>query len=194
MLGLLVGPSWVSGLVVVFVALSLVIGTVVAVHFRGSSLEFLLHAESAKQQVISNNTESLNDRISGNTLISNIPLLILWGGVGVIAYSFTMKIFGSLQRAINLHDELDYVHADRQKLLKDAGKQLVIRLLLLAVWLAYISLTLHILLPYVIASAYAGSGYILWALLIAIVTLHIHVVMLRLISLRPRLFGDTASL
>jgi hypothetical protein len=197
-LGLLFGPSWFSGLIVILAALALVISTVVAMNFHGSSLEFLIN-DKPEPQVTSTTVQSIDDRFSSNALISNIPLFIFWGAIGVIAYTFTMSIIGALQNVVDLREEMDYVHVNRRQLLREAGTHLIVRLVALLAWLAYANFSLHFLLPYVVASAQAGSGglgwlastgYIVWAIVVATITLHIHVVLARLLWLRPRLFGD----
>jgi hypothetical protein len=75
----------------------------------------------------------------------------------------------------------------------------MLRIVFLITWLLYIQFSLHTLLPYVIALAYAGSGdfgwlqdagYLLAAASILAISVHLHVVLIRLILLRVRVFGQ----
>lgn len=78
-----------------------------------------------------------------------------------------------------------------------------LRLLAMAGWTVYMVATLSVLLPFTVAlerlgladfrndAALSGIGCYVLAWLLLVITLHLHVVFMRLISLRPRLFGGT---
>jgi hypothetical protein len=199
-LSLLIKPSWLSGLAALFVSLAVVIGTVALVNYRGSELKLLKDTQDLQKiEAHEIDYEGLEEGLTAYNLISDIPLFLIWGAVGLVAYSFTMSIAGTFQRAVEFEHELDYVHADKQKLVKEAFIHLGARLGFLIAWFLYLQLTLHFLLPYVIALSYAATGdislltsiiYIVVASAVAFVGLHLHVVLLRLICLRPRVFGQ----
>jgi hypothetical protein len=65
-------------------------------------------------------------------------------------------------------------------------------------WFFFARYTLHVVVPYVIAIAYVatgtfewliGIGYFLCAAGLLAVCLHVHIILLRLLFMRPRLFG-----
>jgi hypothetical protein len=104
------------------------------------------------------------------------------------------------KKAADFKQEINYVHADRQALLSLAAKRLALRVAALTSLVVFIKLTTHVLLPYISALAYAGggannivrgAGYLVWAFVMAATTFHIHVILARLIMLKPRLFGST---
>jgi hypothetical protein len=199
-LGAVLSPSWLSGLTVVVVSLVVVVGTVVAAHYNGSSLQLLHDTQIRSSQNVDDNYVTLDDGLSASVLISDIPLFLLWGGVGFIAYNFTMNIIGAFRRVIDLEHELDYVHADRQKLIREAVQRLIFEVVMLIIWFLYIQFTLHKLLPYVVALAYAGSGafgwlqntgYIVSSAILLAIGLHLHVISLRLVLLRQRVFRSS---
>jgi hypothetical protein len=199
LLGQLLAPSWLSGLLSVIVGLAVVAGTVAALHYNGSNIQLLQQTQANQPHAISKNSDSLNDGFTANQFISDIPLLILWAGVGLIAYSLTMQIIKIFTRAVNLEQEMNYVHTDRHQLLRQTLLRFSLRVLILLTWLLYIRFTIHVLVPYVIALAYAGSGglgwladagYLLGATGLMIIGCHLHAIMLRLILLRPRAFGQ----
>jgi ABC-type multidrug transport system permease subunit len=197
-LGLLISPSWLSGLLAVVTALAVVIGTVISVQYQGSNLQLLREAQTKQQQPINDSFQEVGSSLSKSQLISDIPLLILWGGVGFVVYMFTINLAAAFKRAIDFEHELDYVHADRDQMIRHAIVHAVFRFAVLVAWFLYLQFTLRVLLPYVVALGYAGAGatinrqsgiYLVTGVLLLALGIHLHTVLLRLVMLRPRIFG-----
>ncbi len=200
--GRLLTPSWLSGLVVVVASLAIVFGAIGELHYSGSAWQQLLAAQHGAGKPLSVNSQTLSNNITASTFVSIVPLLIFWAGIGLIVYWFAAGIVGAFQNLIDLKQEMNYVHANRNVLIRQSIIHLLVRLIVLVVWIVYIRYSLHFLLPYVIAMAYAGGGlgwlkdsaYIAGAVGVSIVGLHLHSVMLRLLLLKPRLFGQPVKL
>jgi hypothetical protein len=118
--------------------------------------------------------------------------------VGVITYTLVINIFRAFSRAVDFEHELSYVHVNRQRYLAETAIKFGIRALALLLWLLYIQFTIHVLLPYITALAYVGSGillpltnflFLLAAIGLSLIIFHIHILMLRLLLLRPRIIG-----
>jgi len=194
----LLQPSWLSGLVDVVFSVVLVAGTLISASYSSSSLRYLIELEKQKAQQNYAPYTPLPDRFSGSQLISNIPLLIFWMGVGLLAYWFVSALLVAVRDATELREELDYVHANRRALVRQAGERLVIRIIVLIVWVLYIAFTLHVLLPYILALTTAaksaallpGAGFCVLAVGLAGLTLHVHLIAIRLLWLRARLVTD----
>lgn len=198
-LGVLLKPSWLSGLIAVVVSLVIVVGTVAMIHYNGSSWQLLLSHQ--QHHTVESNSVAFEQQVTKNVFVSNLPLLVFWAGVGMIVYSFIIALSDVFRNVLELKEEMHYVHANRKRLLRQAVLHLVLRATFLAVWVACVHYTIHVLLPYIIALAYAGSGDIGWlynstylvgALIISAISLHLHTVLLRLVLLKPRLFGQAA--
>ena len=196
-LGLLLTPSWVSGLLVAVVSLVVVIGSLAMLIYHGSNWQYLVQLQQT--HTVTNNYQAIDHKFSKNTLISDIPLLVLWGAVGLIAYWFASGLIRSFRDAAGLKQQLDYVNANPQQIIRAAVWRLVVRLVVLVVLLLYFQLTIHVLIPYAIALAYVARGvsewylrvgYVAWAVVICAVVLHMHVILLRLLFLKARLFEN----
>ena len=197
--GLLLKPSWLSGLLSLVISLAIVIGAVALLHYNGSSWQLLVTAQQAPPTMVGTNSTTFEGEVNDNVLVSSLPLLVFWGGVGIIVYSFIIAVGDAFRNVLELKEEMHYVHANRHFLLRQALFHLVLRVIFLVIWMLYVSYTLHFLLPYVIALAYAGSGgfgllfnciYLVGAVVIAAISLHLHTVLLRLLFLKPRMFGQ----
>ena len=196
--GMLLTPSWLSGSMVVLISCLDCLAVVVLPRYQASSVRLDFLAYSAGQ--LSTTYQQVNSHLFSNSLFGNLPLLIFWGLVGLVVYLFAANIFTALYEAAELKAELDYVHADRHKLLWRPVQNLLLHLAVLLVWGVYILFFFHHVLPYSVATAIVGSGqlgtlqtssYALLGIVIMAVALHIHIVLLRLLLLRPRLFSSS---
>lgn len=199
LIGELLTPSWLSGLICVVAGLAVVMSSFAIMHYNGSSIQFLRQNESAKQSVITQNSDSVSTNLDDNRFVSNAPLLVLWAGVGLLVYFLLAQVMKTFSHAADLEHSLDYVHVNRQKLIHQELLKFAVRAVILVAWFLYIQFTIHILIPYVVALAYAASGDLGWltdtvylagAACLMIIGMHIHVVMLRLLLLRPRAVGQ----
>jgi hypothetical protein len=165
--------------------------------YRSSSLQTLLQKNSDTPSAAVD-YQTIDTTLPTDGFISNIPLLIFWAGVGVVAYLFTSAIVSALRSAVELEEEMNFVHARRKDLIQYAAERLIIRLGALLAWVFYLQYTLHTIVPYAIAVGYAGTLeaswmlgvlYVLGAVAILIISGHAHTMLIRLIALRPRLFN-----
>jgi hypothetical protein len=194
----LLKPSGVSGLLVVMASLLIVIGVISVRDYGSSDLHQLLQTHGQSQPTVSSSYQTLSNHFSVSVVVSDIPLLIFWGGVGAVAYSFAVAVFKTVRNAIDFRLELDYVHANRRSLLRVAIERLILRAIVLGFWLLYMRYTAHVILPYAMAIIRAASSRTSWLLALGhwalafgllVACLHLHIILLRLVALRPRLFG-----
>jgi hypothetical protein len=195
--GVLLTPSWLSGVIVVTAGLVTAAGTILSAHYQDSSLRLDYLTYQAGQSA--GNYQAVSSGLQANQYIADLPLFILWGLVGIVAYFFTMNLIAAARGAVGLKQELGYAHVNRFQLIWTAAQHLLVRLVVLALWVPYILVFFHRLVPYCVASALAGSAqlatplgvaYVALAAVVMTVALHLHTVLLRLLFLRPRLFSQ----
>lgn len=199
-LALLLAPSWLSGLLVGLAALVGAAGTALLVRFPGSSLQqelFTLKNTGALPSA-SDTYQTLTGRLAQNTIISNLPLFLFWAGLGLIVYFLAVGIYAAMQDVAEVRDEMGYVNDPRHQLVREAIEQMLLRVVAVACWIAYLQLFLKVVLPYGLAAAQVagggdspalGLGYGLLAFIVLAAGLHLQVIFLRLSFLRARLFG-----
>lgn len=197
-------PSALSGLLCVLMSM-FAVGTIALVTtYRGSGFkqEVLLSQVRVENDAITEDYNYINDDLERNVLIDRAPVMVFWMFVGTLVYFMITGVAGAIASANALEHELSYVHAKRKELLRGVFIKSAIRLCVFALWLAFIMLFFRVLLPYCLAAAHVGAAdilsiqgafYTVIAFLVLIVALHIHVVMLRLVALRPRIFSQETS-
>ena len=194
--GLLLLPSWLSGSLTTLIGLGFCIGTIFLARYQSSSVRLYFINYRADQ--LSGTYHHLSNTLLGNSFVGNLPLLVFWGLVGLVVYMFAANLVSTARHAAELKKELNYVHANRHSILWRPVELLSVRLVVLGVWALYIMVFFQQILPYCVAASIVGAGqfnavydslYALTAVVIMIVALHLHVVLLRMLLLKPRLFS-----
>lgn len=191
-------PSWFSGSLAFVASLLLTFGAILISHYQASAirLDFLDYQEG---QML-NTYHRVNNSLSTNSIIGNLPLLLFWSLIGLVVYIFVANLFTAIYHTAELKDELEYVHVDRKNLIKAAVTHLLIRVGVLIVWIFYFLFFIHYLFPYSIASALAstaerglqGIEYGFLSIIVMLLSLHLFTVLLRLVLLRPRIFSSVS--
>lgn len=202
--GSLLVPSVMSGVLCVLASLSLVGAIAVLTNYQGSSLQQELlqtQARSANEN-IAEDYEYISEDFEQNAVLDKAPIMLFWMFVGTLVYFLVTGIAGAIASVSNLGEELHYMHVKRKRLLRDVYLKSAIRFCVLGLWLGFIVIFFRLLLPYCLAAAHVGAGsittptgvvYLLLAALVLTLCLHVHVVMLRLVVLRPRIFSQESS-
>jgi len=195
-------PSWLSGLVAGVVSLAAVAGTIIVTNYEVSGLrQEIFEAQNSGTAVQGFDYQAITNHLAQNQLISNLPLFLFWAALGVVVYLLATGLWSGLANAEELREELDYVNAPRQWILRTILIHLTVRLMVLVLWVIYLQIFLRILLPYALAAAhvaatsllsFSGIGYALLALVAGLLAIHVHVVLLRLLLLKVRVFGAQA--
>jgi hypothetical protein len=199
-LGLLLTPSWLSGLVAVVVGLAFSIGVVVVFEANNSSLQQQLLAwqQNQPQKALTTPDQTL-PQSDKPTLQGSWPLLLLWSLAGLVIYAIAAAIVRSLARAEELRESLDYVNARPRAMLAETAEHLLLRGIAAVVLIVFLVAFWHQVVPYSITAAHASAADVLsldgglYALLsFALIALSIHVqtILLRLALGRARVFPE----
>ncbi|HVX24380.1 MAG TPA: hypothetical protein VG992_03515 [Candidatus Saccharimonadales bacterium] len=191
----LLTPSWLSGFLDGMVWIVLVLAGLLSTHFVGSQWQqglFNLGSSS------SSTYHQLTGHVKDNRLISNLPLLIFWIGIGFIIYYLAIGLYQTFHSAVELREELEYVHARRRERLRNVLEQLAVRCVSLAIWVVYTVFFFRQLVPYTLSAlrslgAVYSSHNLEQGVLAAIaflLGLHLHTILFRLITLRQRVFSS----
>jgi hypothetical protein len=196
---LLLLPSWIVNFVGLTFGILATGATIVLSQYEGSELQRQIFEvqTNGTPGAEADSYRAIADNFANNNFLGALPLLLTWAAVGLIVYYFAIAIVRSFGQAAELRDELNYVHVSRQERLREAWQHLAIRIAAAVGWFVFIKITLSILIPYALSAAKIASqefslqavGYTLLSVGVLYVTACIHAVFLRLIALKPRLFG-----
>lgn len=194
----LLEPSWLSGLIAVIAGLVVTIGVILAFSFNNSQIQ--------QQLTGLQNTTAPTLTLPGqnppggtkNSLQNTWPLLGFWAIIGFVVYFVVETVAQGVHNLEELREEMGYVHAQRDILLKTAVEYLLIRLLTVIVWLFFIEVFFKRIIPYSILAAHASTAdlhsgqsfiYALVSFFMITASLHLHTIFLRLSLRRTRVFS-----
>jgi len=140
----------------------------------------------------------LNDRLFGNPVLNKILFFGTWLFIGCLVYIIVSAIIAFGNESVETVEEMHYMHASRQKLKGVFLSRLGLRLVSFGLLIVYAAFFARLLMPY---SAYAvqvganqasllsGILYIGLGGIVLLASLHIFIVLIRLVALRTRLFS-----
>jgi len=195
----LLQPSWLSGLIAVTVGLVVTVGVLLVFSFNNSPFQ---------QQLTSlQNTSSPTLTLPGqappgtteNSLENTWPLMGFWALVGLVIYFIVETVVNVFHNIEELREEMDYVHARRDLIVRTTVEYLLIRLLAVTVWLFFIDMFFKKIIPYSILAAHAAASdlhtwqgylYALMSFFMIATSLQLHTIFLRLSLRRTRVFSS----
>lgn len=198
-LGALLLPSWLSGLIAVTCSILLIVGSIALTHLGNTVQQSVLGLQHVYiQSPIGTKTATVSDNFASNIYLNDVLLFLLWGSVGLMVYSIVQGILAEIKKANDLIHVLHYVHANRQKILRDAFERESVKVVAFVCWWLLFRYAIYTFAPYTIAAAHTLaihpieiSAWLrsIYAAILCTLTLHVLTVLLRLALLRPRVFG-----
>lgn len=195
----LLTPSSLSGTAAILVALAATAGTILFTHANTTIREGVLGLHLAYTQ----SSLSQSAQLSSSSTVNTVLLATLWGSVGLLVYSIVRGLTSELRHTTDLVHSLTYVHMRRREFLAQTAVRAFVRIGALACWWLLLWFTAYRVIPYTVAAAHFSAIHTsdakswLRMLLAGIgCTLCIHslTILMRLVFLRVRAFGDTLPL
>lgn len=144
-----------------------------------------------------------NDTVFGNPLLNKILFLIFWMVVGLVVYLLITGIGAGANSAEEIIEQSKYVHAQTGQIHKEAEIKLAIRLVAIGLLVIFGAVFIKVLLPFSILCARIVASNIhdplgwLYAVLGFIVlgcSFYLMTVGIRVVALKPRVFGGSEDL
>jgi len=198
---ILLRPSLASMMATAFVS-TLTLGIATQSYLSGSGVvyDFLFGPNSSSELIRSSQStlSAFNNTVFGNPTLNKILYFAMWMLIGLITYMLLYGLSRGAQSAAEDVEEAGYANTNKKALLRNIGRRLALRLIVFIAWWVYIIFFVKILLPFSILAARIGAGnlptlggwlYGLLGLAVLAISLHIHVIFVRLLVLRVRLFN-----
>lgn len=200
-LGLTLLPSMLSGIMTVVLAVAILLGGTWS-HGLGKGLlyDFLFGSHSSAEliQTSQGTFSAFGNIVFGNPLLNKILFFVFWMLIGLIVYVLLHGFLRGVSTAAEEVEESRYVNANKAHHFKQLEVRTAVRLAVITAWIIYSVLFIKILLPYsvlvvrlsIVSQAPGNSWlYALSGVITLLLSLHLHVIWLRLLTLRVRLFG-----
>lgn len=139
----------------------------------------------------------ISDDINSDARVANGVVFAVWAIVGLLAYYIVYFIFTSERNVSEFIRSLTWIHADKTALLEYSVTRMTIRVLSLVGLLVLIAYFLTGVLPYILGNLNLSSAselfpdrvvHLCFTAVIIVVFMHLHVVLLRCLLLRQRVF------
>jgi hypothetical protein len=199
LIGMLLSPSWLSGLIAVIAGLIICIGVIAVFTASSSPIQRQLVAWQQNQPAEQIKPFIPDPNANKPTLQNSWPLLLVWSVIGLVVYTIAGTIIHSISKAEEMHESLGYVNANREKMIRLTAEHIILRILAAIGLGILISLLIKNVIPYSITAAHAsaanvlspeGALYALLSFSIVVLNLHLITIFLRLSLGRIRLFSE----
>lgn len=189
-----VAPSFMSGLVTGLIAVIITVTVLTPYLYRGSYLEQYGEVLRRYPGGWTDTFRSISNQLNSNELVANISLFCAWAVVGLAVYYLFLMFLSMMSAVLNFRSLLEIRGANRREIIIGATERLAVRvggLIGLALF-AHVSFAflVPVILTLIAASFTApwvwGVLYIGAAVAFLLAALHVAVLLLRLIFLRPR--------
>jgi hypothetical protein len=200
-IGKMIEPT-ISSVLAVLTGAGVVIGSslVTANSQNGLLYELVLGGdEFAKQQgSIYEANYLLDTSVFGNAGLNELLYLVFWMVLGIVAYLTVSFIGSSISNTTEGVERLNYVHANRDKILKERLHRIIAHVFVAIGWVIYAVVFTQFIIPFSTMSSLVGVtslpelggfGWITLSIVVFSIFAHIHVIFARLLLLRFRIWG-----
>lgn len=203
---LLFEPSFFSGTVTVIGAFTVLVLANFSYLLRSGLIFDVLYGKDSPVDLIQTSRDtasSINQTIFGNHTLNQILFFAFWMMIGLFAYVTIMAISQSVSETETDVKTLGYVHARKALVERSMLVRIAIRLGAILGGGIYIWVFIRFLLPFSVYSSRVGLGnlsdvsgwvYLLIGFVVLALSMHLCVIIARLVMVRPRVFGSWDSL
>lgn len=156
----------------------------------GSSAELILSTRET--------TDAIFQTIFSNPLLNKLIFFAFWCFVGLCVYFFLSGLGKTGSTLVDTTEQLHYLNAKKTQFEEELGLRLMVQSIGLFLGFLYSVFFIRLLLPFSILAGRIGASnlnsvvgwlYLLAGFMVLGLSLHLIIVLMRLISLRPRLYG-----
>ena len=200
----LLQPSLLSGFIAVLLGITIFLGPYLLLHFGTTAQEGFLGLNVAYQHSsLTTVSHVVSISFLGNQYVGHAVFIAFWGAVGLVIYLLVFGMLHRMENFMSLVSELGYAHVVRHQFFIYHISRGILRIIAVIAWCLLLPFFIYKLIPFGIATAQISAlhsvsvGNWLFSVLICglcILTIHALTVLLRLMVLRPRLFGESPVL
>jgi hypothetical protein len=197
-------PSLLSGSIAAILGIIIFLGPYLLLHYGSTAQEGYLGLNIAyNHSSLTTVSHTVSMSFLGNQYVGHTVFIAFWGAVGLVIYLLVFGMLHRMENFLSLVSELGYAHVVRHQYFIYHIVRSLLRILAVIAWCLLLPFFIYKLIPYGIATAQISALHSvsvknwLFSVLICgacILTIHALTVFLRLMVLRPRLFGESPVL
>lgn len=200
-IGILLQPSAAS-MFITLLTTFLILGIYLLTYAGETGIFYELLAGPANSATLIEEAKStvavFNQTIFENSALNRFLFLAFWMLVGLVVYSILAATSASFESVHNNLQQLQYVNVKKKQYQASLITRLSLQLSTLVVWLIYVVFFYKLILPFSLLAGrigiteidtLSGVGYLVLSFVLLAASIHIHIVLLRLTLLRPRISG-----
>lgn len=206
LLGVFLQPSVGSTILILLTALLIFGSTLVSFGGANDTMYRLLLGEESTLEFVDltkSTFANMHERALNNPAVNRFVFFSFWFFTGLVAYLIITSVASGLGAANALREEKGLVNSRNSILFHELVSRIIVRLAVLLIWFVYAVFFLKLFLPFsVLCFKIATNGALgvenvgigLLGTIVLIITLHIHVILLRGLLLKPRVLGGSDDL
>lgn len=199
-LGTLLAPSILSAMFITGTMIALSLSILIKYGTDTRSFYSLLLGEDSSPTLLGNTRavfSAFYETVFSNPTLNKIMFFVFWMLIGLLVYLLLMGLGRGFGQADETLHKLKDANTNRLRVIEWLGIRLGVRLAAIAVTVVYSIFFVKLLLPFALLTlqiaagslpALSAFGYGAWGLLLLGLSLHVYVILLRLVLLRLRVF------
>ncbi|HEX8763476.1 MAG TPA: hypothetical protein VF733_07030 [Candidatus Saccharimonadales bacterium] len=204
---LLLVPSLFSGSVAVFLSAATLLSTNWIYSTPGGGMHDYLFGQYGLTTIFQHSSNALAaiNGVFSSPLAYNVAVVIFALFIGLLIYVLLESIDHITSKANTVMREVEYINDPglKHQMKVETELRAGLRVAALVVWVVYFIFFARVLLPFCILlgridannlGTLQGIGGLLGSFVLLLISLHIHTICMRVLVLRPRLFGQTDAL
>ena len=198
----LLAPSLLSGSLTIVISVAILLGATWSYRTGSGVIYDFLFGRNSSEELIRTSQSAVSaftSTIFDNSILNKVLYFAFWLLVGLMVYIVLYLLIRGTSSAVEDAREATYTNIQKQEVARSLGLRLGLHLLVAAGWAIYWVFFVKILFPFSILATRSGLSQLPHAigwiysplgLVIMAVSIHMHVVFLRLLVLRVRLYGS----
>lgn len=185
---------------IIFLTVCITASAIITSLNNGELIGFLIGQEpsAALLEVSRSEFNSTADTVLGNDLLGRSAVFGLWMLVGLLVFVAINVVSKAIGDVKEIETEIQADIVDRKVLLTGIARDALFRLGIAVLWAGFMVISLQYILPFFVAALYVYIGpfggmldglITVFAMSVVLMSLHLHVVLARLVVGRIRLFG-----
>lgn len=197
------GPSLFSAISVCISSVIILLSANFSSLLGSGALYDVIFGHGTPYDLIQNSHDSVaavNKTVLGNSVLNNILFFAFWMMIGLFVYVTIATLSHSVAETEESLESMHYVHARKKIIQQNILLRWSVRIGGVLAGLIYSWVFFSFLLPFSILASRVALGslstiigwlYLILASIVLVMGLHIFVILIRIISLRPRVFGNS---